>query len=65
VDTTQEQLEEVRKRGARKGQLRVLNQLDENNENGIRKKEILTYARRNKAPVPPPQAKEAPPHPMK
>jgi hypothetical protein len=65
VDITQEQLEEVRKRGAKKGQLRVLNQLDENTENEMRKKEILTYARRNKAQVPPPQAKEAPPQPMK
>jgi hypothetical protein len=72
VDITQEQLEEVRKRGARKGRLRVLSQLDENTKNELRKKEILTYARRNKAPVPPPpapvpppQAKEAPPQPTK
>lgn len=71
VHITLEKLEEVRKRGARKGQLRVLNQLDENTKN-LRKKEILTYARRNRvlvppppAPVPPPQAKEDLPQQIK
>jgi hypothetical protein len=67
VDITPEQLEEVRKRGSRKGRLRALNQLDENTKNKLRKKEILTYARRNRAsaPVPPPQAKEDPPQLVK
>ena len=71
VHITLEKLEEVKKRGARKGQLRVLNQLDENTKN-LRKKEILTYARRNRvlvppppAPVPPPQAKEDLPQQIK
>jgi hypothetical protein len=30
VDITQEQLEEVRNRGARQGRLQLLNQMDEN-----------------------------------
>jgi hypothetical protein len=68
VEITQEQLEEVNKRGARKGRLLALNQLDENTKNELRKKEILACARRNRVPVPPPstlipplQAKEDPP----
>jgi hypothetical protein len=68
IDITQEKLEEIKKRGVRKGQLRVLSQLDENVKNKLRKKEILTYGRRNKslvplppAPVLPLQVKEAPP----
>jgi hypothetical protein len=72
VQITPEQLEEVRKRGARKGWHRALNQLDENTKNELRKKEILTYARRNRVPVPPPlatvpppQVKEDPPQPIK
>jgi len=38
IDITQEQLEEVKKTGARKGWLRVLSQLDENATNDLRKK---------------------------
>jgi hypothetical protein len=53
VHITLEQLEEVGKRGAKKGRLKALNQLDENTKNELRKKEILTYARRNIVPVPP------------
>jgi hypothetical protein len=36
VDIAQEKLEEVNKRGARKGRLRVLSQLDENTKNELR-----------------------------
>jgi len=51
-DITQKQIDEVEKRGAREGRLRVLNQLTEDQRKELRKKEVLTYARRNKASVP-------------
>jgi len=72
VHITPKTLEEARKRGARKGRLKALNQLDENTKNELRKKEILTYARGNKvlfppspALVPPPKEKEDPPQLIK
>jgi hypothetical protein len=65
VDITPEKIDKVRRRGSRKERLRALNQLDENTKNKLRKKEIFTYARRNRASVPPSQAKEDPPQLVK
>jgi hypothetical protein len=59
---TKEHIDEVRKRGAREGQIRVLNQLIEDQRKELRKKEILTYDRRNKTSNPLPQP-PTPPHP--
>jgi hypothetical protein len=41
-DITQEKNDEVRKRGAREGRIRVLNQLTEDQRKELRKNEVLT-----------------------
>jgi hypothetical protein len=51
-------IDEARRKGAREGQLRVLNQLTEDQRKELKKSEILTYARRNKIPILPPQTSE-------
>jgi hypothetical protein len=64
IDITEEQLEEVRKRATRQARLEILNQMDEGLKDKLRKREILTYSRRNKVPFPhPPVTKELPPPP--
>jgi hypothetical protein len=54
-DVTQEQINEARRKGAREGRLRVLKQLIDDQRKELRKREFLTYTRRNKASVPPSQ----------
>jgi hypothetical protein len=58
IDITKELLEEVRKRAARRARLEILNQMDEALKERLRKKEILTYSRRNKVPASPSPAKK-------
>jgi hypothetical protein len=52
---TQEHINEARRRGEREGRLMALNQLTDDQEKELRRREYLTYTRRNKASAPPSQ----------
>jgi hypothetical protein len=49
---TQEQIHEARRRREREGRLRALNQLIDDQKKELRRREYLTYIRRNKALAP-------------
>jgi len=55
IEIIEEKLEDIRKSEARGDRLEFLNQMDEYLKDKLRKREILTYSRRNKVPIPPPQ----------
>jgi hypothetical protein len=58
---TQEQIDEAKRQGEREGRLWALNQLTDNQRKELRKREYLTYNRRNKASSPPSQPTTPPP----
>jgi hypothetical protein len=60
-EVTQEQIDEARRQGEREGRLWALNQLTDNQRKELRKREYLTYTRRNKASAPPSQPTTPPP----
>jgi hypothetical protein len=55
IDITKKQLEDIRNHEPRQARLEVLNQMDEDLKDKLRKKEVLTYSRRNKVSITPPQ----------
>jgi hypothetical protein len=68
-EVTQEYIDEDKRKGARERRLWVLNLLTDDQRKELRKREFLTYTRRNKASVPssqpstPPQPEETTPSP--
>jgi hypothetical protein len=52
---TQEQINEARREGGREGRLWTLNRLTNDQKKELRKREYLTYTRKNKASAPPSQ----------
>jgi hypothetical protein len=61
-EVTQEQIDEARRKGEREGRLWVLNLLIDDQRKELRKREFLTYTRRNKSLIPPSQP-STPPQP--
>jgi len=51
IGITHKQIDEAQRRGTREGRLWALNNLTKYWRKELKKKEILTYARRNKIPI--------------
>ena len=60
-EVIQEQIDEAKRQGEREGRLWALNQLTDDHKKELKKREYLTYTRRNKHALAPPSELATPP----